>query len=115
MEYIGSEDIDAPLLKDVRLEPQEAVIAFERIVEMLDGMLSAGIVHGNLSAFNILYTRTEPVLIDFPQSIRVSSHDEARTLFSRDVGNICRFFLKYGMDTPSSEVADELWTRYYRF
>ena len=113
MEFIGIEEEPAPLLKNAHLEREEAFRVFDQIISSLKVMLSCGVVHGDLSAFNILYNGREAIIIDFPQSIFISTHDEPFTLFERDVENICGHFVKYGCEIPE-DFAVDLWSQYYR-
>lgn len=101
MEFIGENGEAAVPLKDVRLAAERAPRVFDEIVEAIDGMLGCGVIHGDLSAFNILYDGHHPVIIDFPQSVRVSTHDDPYTLFRRDVENVQSYFRRYVRDGPT--------------
>ena len=81
MEFVGADGEAAPPLKDVRLPAEDARRVFDEIVEAMDRMLHCGVIHGDLSAFNILYDGEHPVIIDFPQAVRVSTHYEPYELF----------------------------------
>ncbi|MBC8385519.1 MAG: hypothetical protein H8E57_08385 [Candidatus Cloacimonetes bacterium] len=69
MSFIGEDEYSAPLLKDIRLNKNEAEEIFEKIVNNISTMLHNHIVHGDLSPFNILYHKGELYIIDFPQSV----------------------------------------------
>lgn len=112
MEYIGTDGEAAAPLKDVRLDADAAPRVFDEIVTAIDGMLRCGIIHGDLSAFNILYDGEHPVMIDFPQAVRVTTHDDPYGLFRRDVENVMAHFGRYGVD-GTERLAEELWERYY--
>jgi RIO kinase 1 len=112
MDFVGVDGEAAVPLKDVRLSGDEAPRVFDEIVTAIDGMLRCGIIHGDLSAFNILYDGEHPVIIDFPQAVRVSTHDEPYELFRRDVQNVVSYFDRYGVTDPE-RLTDELWGRYY--
>jgi serine/threonine-protein kinase RIO1 len=75
-------------------------------------MLRCGVVHGDLSAFNILFDGEHAVIIDFPQAIHVATHDDPYRLFRRDVENVVEHFVRRGV-TPPEDIVDELWERYY--
>ncbi|NLL94712.1 MAG: serine protein kinase RIO [Thermoplasmatales archaeon] len=95
MEFIGDEEGPAPLLKDVAMEDPDAV--YEEVVSwIVDGARDAGLVHGDLSEFNILMDGDEPVLIDCGQSM-LTKHFNARDLLARDVANVNRFFKSRGV------------------
>lgn len=95
MDYIGSENLPAPRLSDVILSTNQAQKAFELILENIRLFFRGGIVHGDLSEYNILYWNEQPYIIDFPQSIDVRTHPQVRELLERDVRNVCKYFEKY--------------------
>jgi len=112
MAYIGADGEPAAPLKDARFDADQAPRVFEEIVGSIDGMLRCGVVHGDLSAFNILFDGEHPVIIDFPQAIRVTTHDDPYRLFRRDVENVVEYFVRHGVERPENLV-DELWERHY--
>ena len=115
MEHIGTDGVDAAILKKCRLTPDEAPRVRAEILETVEGMLACGIIHGDLSAFNILYDGVHPVVIDFPQAVRVSTNRNSYRLFLRDIENVCVFFEQYAtvprVDSVE-EFATEIWTRH---
>jgi RIO kinase 1 len=111
MEFVGADGEAALPLKDVRLASEDASRVFSEVVEAMNRMLHCGIIHGDLSAFNILYDGLHPVIIDFPQAVRVSTHDEPYELFRRDVENVASHFERYGI--TAAGLADELWEQHY--
>lgn len=116
MEFVGTDDEAAVPLKDVRLAADDARRVYDEILEAIDAMLRRGIIHGDLSAFNILYDGEHPVIIDFPQAVRIATHNEPYELFRRDVENVQRSFERYGFEHhPGAHrtLADEIWERYY--
>src|SRR5438874_7685890 len=91
MEYIGSTpDTPAPPLVGVTLERREARDLFERIIHNVALLLENDLVHGDLSAYNVLYSDGRIVLIDFPQAVDARFNRDAFTLLTRDVANLCR-------------------------
>jgi len=104
MEYIGDEDGPAPMLRDVRLGVEEARRLFDRIVANLEVFLKAGIVHADLSPYNILYWRGDIRIIDFPQAVDLWVTADAADLFARDVQNVCDFFADFGVRCSTTEV-----------
>ena len=88
MEMIGNEK-PAPELKDSY--PQNPDAFFEKVITMMRQLYSEGLVHGDLSSFNILNNNENPVFIDFSQST-VTTNTEAKELLRRDVKNVCSFF-----------------------
>lgn len=109
MEYIGNADMAAPVLHDVRLDIEEAHILFCRVLHNIEGMLSLGMIHGDLSAFNILYWEGEISLIDFPQVVSVKGHRQAYQIFSRDVQRVCEYFQRQGVPCEPAKIARKLW------
>jgi len=92
MEYIGTDEVPAPLLKDAHMDEPEKV--FEDVVRNVSIMYrKAGLVHADLSEYNILF-QDEPVIIDVGQAVK-SENPMARQLLDRDVSNISRFFGKF--------------------
>jgi RIO kinase 1 len=97
MEYIGDEAGPAPMLRKVRLKRKEAARAFQRVVGNLAIFLEVGIVHADLSPYNILYWDREITIIDFPQAVDLYKNPNAPELFARDVRNVCEFFARFGV------------------
>lgn len=91
MEFIGHEMNSAPMLKD--LYPENPERFFNLIIENILGMLETGIVHGDMSDFNILNFDENPVFIDFSQATSIKDQD-AENLLRRDLKNIFRAFRK---------------------
>ncbi len=109
MEYIGDADMAAPLLHDVHLEPPEAQILFERVLHNIEGMLALDLIHGDLSAFNILYWNGEISIIDFPQVVSPDGNRSAYEIFSRDVLRVCEYFEHQGVRSDPVKLARNLW------
>ncbi len=102
MEYIGDEKRPAPLLKDVQLKKPKKI--FDEIIQDLKKMYKkADLVHGDLSAFNILFYENIPYLIDLGQAVLLeySNSDE---LLKRDIHNIYVYFKKYNIKTDENEL-----------
>jgi len=109
MEYIGDADTAAPTLIDVDLDPAEARPLFQRTLHNLEEMLRLGIVHGDLSAYNILYWDGKITLIDFPQAIHPHQNSNAYTIFERDVTRVCDYFTRQGVKSDPKRLASRLW------
>jgi RIO kinase 1 len=107
MDLIGSGEHIAPPLKDVELQPAEAERIFEKLVEYISVLYNqAGLIHADLSEFNILYDKGEPVIIDMGQSVTLD-HPMARRFLERDIANIAHYFRKkYAIGSP-----EEIWAR----
>jgi RIO kinase 1 len=112
MEYIGDENQAAPTLNSVDLESIEAGILFERVIHNVELMLANGCVHGDLSAFNILYWEGDIKLIDFPQVTNPITNRSAYRIFERDLIRVCEYFERMGVHTQAVPLAAKLWTAY---
>jgi RIO kinase 1 len=110
MEYVGDAEAAAPALIDVRLDTTEARPLYQRVVHNLEGMLRLGIVHGDLSAYNILYWEGDITFIDFPQALNPRQNRNAYNIFERDVTRVCEYFAKQGVKTDSKRLISKLWT-----
>ena len=109
MEYIGDERMAAPNLNEVRLEDDEARPLFQLTMQSIARMLQKGFVHGDLSAYNILYWQGEIKLIDFPQVIDTQSNRSAQAVLNRDVMRVCQYFGRYGIRANPRQLAREMW------
>jgi RIO kinase 1 len=110
MDYLGDESMAAPALNEVDLDPGEAAVLFHHLYQDLDRMLAAGRVHGDLSAYNILYWDGRLTLIDFPQVVSPEGNRNAYSLFSRDMQRVCEYFIQQGVPLDPAGLARELWT-----
>lgn len=110
MEFIGEAGVPAPPLNTIKLEPDEAGPLFERVIRNIDLMLSKDRVHGDLSAYNILYWEGGIRLIDFPQVVIPESNPASWAIFQRDVSRICGYFSSQGVSTNPRNLAANLWT-----
>jgi RIO kinase 1 len=104
----------APRLGDLNLDPDQATRVFHRVLAEVIRMLAAGVVHGDLSDFNVLMGVDGPVIIDFPQAVDASSNQNARKLLLRDVDNLHRFLAKVIPGRRPPPFAQELWQLYER-
>jgi RIO kinase 1 len=109
MGYIGDEASAAPTLNTVTLEPVQIRPLYERLLHNVELMLSNGLVHGDLSAYNILYWDGQITLIDFPQVISPASHPGAYPIFSRDITRVCEYFARQGLHSDPARQAASLW------
>ncbi len=112
MEYVGDEATAASTLNHLTLRPDEVRRVFERVIENVELMLAHGRVHGDLSAYNVLYWRGGIKIIDFPQAVNPGENPDGRMLFERDVRRVCQYFTRYGIDVDYTELAGEIWSRH---
>lgn len=114
MEYIGDYALAAPMLQEVTLPEGDAQPLFARLMENVEMMLARHLVHGDLSAYNILYWAGRGWIIDFPQVVDARSNPNAFPLLVRDVQRLCDYFSGYGLDASGQSLASDLWERYMR-
>ena len=112
MEYIGDEYGPAPTLSEVRLPQEEAQPLFQRIMDNVWLMLDNHLIHGDLSAYNILYWESAVYLIDFPQMVEARHNPHAYELLERDITRVCDYFRSFGIDSDPGQIARDLWEPY---
>jgi len=112
MEYIGIEAEPAPLLREVELSREEAQPLFERILRNVELFLACDRIHGDLSAYNILYCDGAATIIDFAQAVDARAPGNVYTLLARDIERVCRYFARYGVEEDAGALVADLWTRY---
>ena len=112
MEFIGDEADAAPTLNDVVLDSADAQRLFERVIFNVELLLGLGWVHGDLSAYNILYRHGQIVLIDFPQVVSCQNNPRARAIFERDVERVTQYFDRCGWSVDPRRLARELWLKH---
>lgn len=110
MEFIGGPMSAAPALNEVNLDHAEAKKLFDRVLMNISILLQQDRIHGDLSAYNILYKDGRITLIDFPQVISPKSNHKAFKIFSRDVERVCSYFHQQGVHSDHARLAEELWT-----
>lgn len=112
MSYVGDLDGCAPTLSEISLERTEARGLFERVLYNIDLLLSKERIHGDLSAYNILYWDGAITLIDFPQVVSPKVNRNAYSIFERDVTRVCEYFAKQGVHANPRKIASDLWKKH---
>jgi RIO kinase 1 len=107
----GEEDI-APRLNDVSMSKEQSLEDHATMMDYARRMLCAGIVHGDLSEFNVLVDDFGPVIIDLPQAVDAAANNNAKRMFERDVNNITNYYGMYAPELLSSRYAQEIWALY---
>jgi RIO kinase 1 len=102
----------APTLNTVRLDPDEATPLFDEALRNVELLLAFGMIHGDLSAYNILYWEGRIALIDFPQATDIANNPNARAILRRDIARLCQYFAQQGDHRNPLAIADDLWRRY---
>lgn len=112
MEYIGDEQLPAPALNDVTLSRDEAEYLLGQALKNIRLMLDNHFVHGDLSAFNILYWEGKISIIDFPQVVDARKNLHSQSLLERDVKHVCDYFAKFKASSDPEEFSRDLWLSY---
>jgi RIO kinase 1 len=111
MEYLGGEDGESPQLQYAEFEHGEAEELLERTLWNIELFMRENIVHGDLSAFNILYHEGKLRIIDFPQAVDPRQNSNAKSLLERDIANVLQFFQRHraGLEEDAERMARNLW------
>lgn len=102
----------APRLNDVELTPELARQYHSQLLHQVVLMLCAGVIHGDLSEFNILVDEEGPVIIDLPQAIDAASNTEAGVMLERDVNNLATYFGQFAPELNGTKFGKEIWKLY---
>lgn len=113
MELVTDADGDAaPRLNDVHLEADEAREYHAFVIRQIVLMLCAGLVHGDLSEFNVLLGPDGPVIIDLPQAVDAAGNNHAFSMLQRDVANMAHYFGRFAPELKDTRFAQEMWALY---
>lgn len=102
----------APRLNDVVFTAEEARQHHQSLLKEVVRMLCAGIVHGDLSEFNILLSSDGPIIIDLPQAVDAAGNNHAMSMLERDVGNLADFFGQFAPELINTHYGKEIWALY---
>lgn len=115
MELVADANGDAaPRLNDVAFTPEEARAHHATLLKEVVRMLCAGVVHGDLSEFNILLAEDGPVIIDLPQAVDAAGNNHASRMLLRDVANLRGFFGQSAPELLATSYGAEIWDLYQR-
>jgi RIO kinase 1 len=113
MELITDEDgVAAPRLNDLDLSGEQALEYHGQLIREVVKMLCAGLVHGDLSEFNVLVDTQGPVIIDLPQAIDAAANNHAPRMLERDVGNLAAYFGQFAPQLLTTSYGKEIWHLY---
>lgn len=102
----------APRLTDLVLNKEEALEYHALLIKDVVKMLCAGLIHGDLSEFNILIDTDGPVIIDLPQAVNASANNNAAKMLERDVNNLATYFGRFAPALLSTQYGKEIWKLY---
>jgi RIO kinase 1 len=102
----------APRLNDIELSPEQALEFHAGLLKQVVRMLGAGIIHGDLSEYNILVGADGPVIIDLPQAVDAAGNSNAGAMLERDVANLASYFGRFAPELIDSDYGKEIWRLY---
>jgi RIO kinase 1 len=115
MELVSDINGDAaPRLNDVQMSAQDAKKHHDTLIREVVRMLCAGVVHGDLSEFNILMAHDGPVIIDLPQAVDAAGNNHAKRMLLRDVNNLKTYFGQFEPTLLATQYGDEIWDLFAR-
>ncbi len=110
MELVVDVDGDvAPRLNDITMSAEQARADHALMMTYVMRMLCTGLVHGDLSEFNVLQAADGPVVIDLPQAVDAAANNNAKAMLERDVANITEYYGQYAPELLESRYAGEIW------
>lgn len=113
MELVADEDGEpAPRLNDLALSEEEALAYHAALIREVVRMLCAGIVHGDLSEYNVLVDGNGPVIIDLPQAVDAAANNNAKRMLERDVDNLASYFGQFAPVLLETRYGPEIWSLY---
>ena len=113
MELIVDEDGDvAPRLNDVTMSAEQAREDHSQIMHDVMRMLCAGLIHGDLSEFNVLVDTSGPLIIDLPQAVFAANTNNAQSMLERDIANMTAYYSMFAPELKNSRYAEEIWALY---
>lgn len=110
MELItGADGEVAPRLNDITMSAEQAVRDHATVMSFVLRMLCVGLIHGDLSEFNVLQDANGPVIIDLPQVVNAAANNSAKSMLLRDVDNITQYYARFAPELAETHYAEEIW------
>lgn len=107
-----ADDQPAPRLNDLEMAPEQALEYHGFLIAQIVRMLCNGLVHGDLSEYNVLVGNDGPVIIDLPQAVDAAGNNNARMMLERDVGNMAAYFGRFAPELLVTDYGREMWKLY---
>lgn len=104
-----AEGQSAPRLGEVELSPEQAREYHQFLIRQVVRMLCSGLIHGDLSEYNILIDATGPVIIDLPQAVSAAGNNNALAMLERDVNNVTTSLARFAPELANTDYANEMW------
>jgi RIO kinase 1 len=109
MSFVGDEDGAAPQLRSHRPGREEAEDLHRQVIRAIELLLYRNVIHGDLSAYNVLVWEGRATVIDLPQAVDPRKNRFARELLDRDVRRICEHFARLGVRSDPQRISDDRW------
>jgi RIO kinase 1 len=110
MELIVGADGDvAPRLNDISMSAEQAIKDHATVMNYILRMMCVGLIHGDLSEFNVLQDANGPVIIDLPQVVNAAANNSAKSMLQRDVENITQYYARFAPALENTHYAEEIW------
>ena len=109
---LDAEGREAPRLSEIAVSPEQARADHALMMRYVTRMLCAGLVHGDLSEFNVLMDEEGPVIIDLPQVVNAAGNNNAARFFARDINNIRAYYGQFAPELLATRYAGEIWSRF---
>ena len=111
---VGAEGSSALSLGDIEFTPEDARQCHRVLMQQVQRMLCTGLIHGDLSQYNVLIGRDGPVIIDLPQAVNAAGNNSARAMLLRDVDNLTGTLARFAPDLRQTRYGQELWSLFKR-
>ncbi len=108
----GADGEPAPRLDEVEFTSEEARTCHHTLMMQVVRMLCAGVIHADLSEFNVLLASDGPVIIDLPQAVDAAGNNHAKIMLERDVRNLTNYFGRYAPELLATDYGKEIWSLY---